>query len=199
MAQRSKREAILQVAGDLFVAHGFSKVSIDQIAAAVPISKPTLYAHFKDKRALYGAVIESRCRRNLSELTAMVEETRPVEEALFAVGYQFLTMVLGTSAMQMHRTLTAEVAEFPEIGRLFYHSGPEQLHRFLADYLARMHTARVLNVADPALSADMFLGMMKGNMHLQCLLAVRKPPTKAQMRARVAYALSLFLAAHRVG
>ena len=195
MAQPSKRDAILATAGELFIAHGFSKVSIDQIAAAVPVSKPTLYAHFLDKRALYSAVIEARCQRKIGLLSA-VDASHPVDETLFHIGYTFLAMVLSKDSLAMHRTLTAEIAEFPEIGKLFYHSGPEQMIAFLTEYLNKMHTERRLTVADAALSSDMFLSMIKGNMHLQCLLGVRRRPTQKAMRARVGYAVEMFLKAH---
>jgi len=196
MAQPSKRDAILQVAGDLFVRQGFRKVSIDQIAAAVPISKPTLYAHFKDKRALYSAVIESRCTRLVGQMQSTIESGRSVAAVLTDIGYEFLLIVLSDPAINMHRTLTAEVAEFPDIGKLFYQSGPKQTHVFLRKYLAEMHKAKKLKVANADLSADMFLSMIKGYAHLQLLLGVRKPLTKPQMRQRVDYAVSLFMKAH---
>ena len=198
MPRLSKREAILQVAGDLFVAQGFSRVSIDQIAAAVPISKPTLYAHFKDKRDLYQAVISSRCAKLVGQMQAtVVSGNYSVEKTLTVIGVQFLEAVLSPAAINMHRTLTAEVDSFPESGKLFYNSGPKQTHAFLSTYLADMAKQKRLTVADPGLSADMFLSMIRGYAHLQCLLGVRKPLSKKEMGARVAYAVSLFMRAHK--
>jgi TetR/AcrR family transcriptional repressor of mexJK operon len=196
MAQLSKRDAILRVAGDLFVAHGFRKVSIDQIVEAVPISRPTLYAHFKDKRALYSAVINARCGALLADMRETVKAGRSVEQTLFDIGYQFLGMVLSEPALQMHRTLAAEVAEFPEVAKLFYYSGPDQMHRFLSDYLAKQHKKKTLRVRDADLSADMFLSSIKGYIHLQRLLGIAAPLTKKQMKSRVEYALDIFLKAH---
>lgn len=193
----SKRDAILQTAGDLFVTHGFSKVSIDQIVAAVPISKPTLYAHFKDKRALFSAVIESRCQRLLATLDGRINPDGQPKGVLFLIGYEFLSMILSETAISMHRTLTAEVHEFPEIAELFYRSGPQQMHALVARYLTETHRKKLLNVADPALSADMFLSMIKGYAHLRCLLGVAKPLSKKEMQARVEYAVSIMLDAHR--
>jgi TetR/AcrR family transcriptional repressor of mexJK operon len=196
MARPSKRDAILKVAGDLFVAHGFHKVSVDQIVAAVPISRPTLYAHFKDKRALYSAVIGARCQRLLATLRDRIDNTQTPEETLFAIGYEFLGILLSDSAIHMHRTLAAEAEESPEIAELFYESGPKQMLKLVTDYLAHMHKQKKLHVTDPALSADMFLGMIKGYAHLRCILGIAKPLGKKQMRARVAYAVDIMMKAH---
>ena len=50
--------AILNESIPLFAQHGFSGVSIRQIANAVDISIATLYYHFPDKKALYLKSIE---------------------------------------------------------------------------------------------------------------------------------------------
>lgn len=196
MPRPSKRDAILKTAGGLFIRQGYRRVSIDQIVEAVPISKPTLYSHFADKRALFLAVIEHYCERLMRQIHATIDTGHSVPDTLSTIGYEFLEMVLSKTAIQMHRMLTAEMAEFPEVAQLFYHSGPQQMHQLLAEYLKTQHRAGTLNVPDPALSADMFLSMIKGYLHLRRLLGIAKPPSKKQMRARVRYAVDLFLKAH---
>ena len=197
MPRPSKRDEILKVAGDLFVTYGYRRVSVDQIVEAVPISKPTLYAHFKDKSELFMAVIERRCGRLMGELKATMETSQSPEESLYNIGYRFLEMVLSPQSIQMHRMLTAEIGEFPELAKMFYHSGPQQIHRILADYLTEQDRKKKLRVVDADLSADMFLSMIKGYIHLKRLLGVTGAPTKKQMRSRVEYAVKLFLAAHQ--
>ena len=51
-----KRLAILKAAVVLFSRHGFKRASIDLIAEAAKVAKPTIYAHFEDKDALFAAV-----------------------------------------------------------------------------------------------------------------------------------------------
>jgi AcrR family transcriptional regulator len=51
-----KRLAILKAAAVLFSRHGFKRASIDLIAEAAKVAKPTIYAHFEDKDALFAAV-----------------------------------------------------------------------------------------------------------------------------------------------
>lgn len=54
------RQAILDAAYVLLRRRGFSRVSLDEIAAAAAVTKRTLYHHFTSKDALLAAVLESQ-------------------------------------------------------------------------------------------------------------------------------------------
>lgn len=60
---RSKRDRILEVAHDAVIAKGFDATSIDEIAAAVEISRAGFFYHFPDKNALARALIERHIRQ----------------------------------------------------------------------------------------------------------------------------------------
>jgi AcrR family transcriptional regulator len=53
------RLRIVQAARPLFMEHGYQAVSMQQIADATGIHKATLYHHYRDKDALFAAVVES--------------------------------------------------------------------------------------------------------------------------------------------
>ena len=53
------REALLDTARRLFLAHGFGPVTIRQIAAAAGSSPATIHYHFGDKLGLYRAMLEA--------------------------------------------------------------------------------------------------------------------------------------------
>src|SRR5215475_9327924 len=50
-------ERILDAARKVFLERGFEGASMDEIAAAARAGKPTIYARFRDKRALFTAVV----------------------------------------------------------------------------------------------------------------------------------------------
>lgn len=58
-AKNSRREQILAAAAELFAQHGFHGVGIDDIGAAVGISGPALYRHFRSKDAMLGEMLGS--------------------------------------------------------------------------------------------------------------------------------------------
>ncbi|MEU5260218.1 TetR/AcrR family transcriptional regulator [Amycolatopsis sp. NPDC021455] len=58
----NRREQILSAAAELFAHHGFHGVGIDDIGAAVGISGPALYRHFRSKDAILGEMLNSISR-----------------------------------------------------------------------------------------------------------------------------------------
>lgn len=56
----SKKEKILQIASKAFARLGYERTTLDEIARECAITKPAIYYHFRDKFALYEAVL---CRR----------------------------------------------------------------------------------------------------------------------------------------
>ncbi|HZZ25591.1 MAG TPA: TetR/AcrR family transcriptional regulator, partial [Roseiarcus sp.] len=59
-------ERILDAAGRVFLEHGFQGASVDEIAEVACAGKPTIYARFPGKQALFSAVVERLVSRNTS-------------------------------------------------------------------------------------------------------------------------------------
>lgn len=93
---RGKRERILAVAHDAVVAKGFDATSIDEIAAAVDISRAGFFYHFPDKNALACALIE----RHIVQEAEMVEGflTRAAELSDDPLQQMLITMRLMAEA-----------------------------------------------------------------------------------------------------
>ena len=56
-AKPSRRAQILAAAAERFARYGFHGVSIDDIGAAVGISGPALYRHFRSKEAMLAEML----------------------------------------------------------------------------------------------------------------------------------------------
>lgn len=54
----SKRARLEAAALQAFLAHGYAGASVEQIAAAAGIARGTFYLYFRDKRALFSALID---------------------------------------------------------------------------------------------------------------------------------------------
>ena len=74
---RGKRDRILEVAHDAIIAKGFDATSVEEIAAAVEISRAGFFYHFPDKNALARALIE---RQILEEGVMLTEITQRAAE-----------------------------------------------------------------------------------------------------------------------
>ena len=65
-------ERILEEATRLFVAKGYAGISMREISEAVGVSKAGLYYHFKDKEALFMAILNA----NLDRLGRLIQKAR---------------------------------------------------------------------------------------------------------------------------
>jgi AcrR family transcriptional regulator len=78
----SRRDQILTAAAELFARHGFHGVGIDDIGAAVGISGPALYRHFRSKDAMLGEMLTSISERLLDGGQSRVDAASSADEAL---------------------------------------------------------------------------------------------------------------------
>ncbi|MFC0065351.1 TetR/AcrR family transcriptional regulator [Umezawaea endophytica] len=84
-AKPTRREQILTAAAELFARHGFHGVGIDDIGAAVGISGPALYRHFRSKDAMLGEMLTSISERLLDGGQRRVEASTTPDDALRAL------------------------------------------------------------------------------------------------------------------
>jgi AcrR family transcriptional regulator len=80
--KQSRRDQILAAAAELFARHGFHGVGIDDIGAAVGISGPALYRHFRSKDAMLGEMLTQISERLLEGGLARVAASRDPAHAL---------------------------------------------------------------------------------------------------------------------
>jgi len=76
----NKKAQLLQVAAKHFSKHGYEGVSLDAIAKEASITKAAIYYHFKDKDALYEAVLLLRLENLVAHIKASLTATEPEEK-----------------------------------------------------------------------------------------------------------------------
>lgn len=197
MGRPPKRNDILQTAGQLFLSDGYQGVSVDRIAAAVPVSKPTLYAHFKDKRELFMAVVEERCEIVLESIKASHSPKGSPEKNLEEFATHLLALLLSKEALQFNRMIIGESENFPEVAHMFYETGPKPMCAFLAAYLQTLKDEGSLHIEDVDFSAGTFLSILKGYTHMRCLLGLQKDISPDEQKTIVRRTVQIFLNGHR--
>lgn len=191
-----KRQAILDAAKQAFLTNGYSGASVEAIAEAAPVSKPTLYNHFKGKQELFAAVIASQCESLLSTLAEVQTEIGNPMAGLRAIAGAFVDLIYAEEALQLYRLIIAEQQQFPELGELIYRAGPEPVLGQLSTYLAELNASGALRVDDVETSSRLFLDMLKGDQHFRCLLGLQEGLGEMSKRRLIDAAVSLFLKGH---
>lgn len=121
------RAALIKAARRLFVEKSFAETSTTEIVAAAEVTRGALYHHFKDKQALFYAVVEHESAAIAEEIDEAAPATGPVRDALVKGGEAFLRAMA-----QSGRT------------RLLLIDGPAVLGRALMDEIDNKHAARTL-------------------------------------------------------
>jgi TetR/AcrR family transcriptional repressor of mexJK operon len=188
----SKKQQIIKAASQMFLTHGYSRVSMDKIAQTAPVSKATLYHYFDSKSALFAAVISQHCTALLTSLNQANTESNSIEHHLSQIANSFVELIYSYEALAMYRLVISESQEFPELSELFYRSGPELALIQLEHYLLRLHKQALFNI-EPKIAANLFFSLLKGDTHLQCLLRIRPPLTQIEKQYLIQQALSFYL------
>lgn len=188
----AKRSAILDAAGTLFLTHGPGGTSMDAVASAAKVSKQTVYSHFGGKEALFAACVENKVSTyRLSDLPDLAQLS--LHDALTEIGGRFLDLMMDSHVVSMFRVVIGASASHPELGALFYRSGPERTVNALAGLLDRYATRGAFPAQDTREAAALFTDMLAATLQRRVLLQVGKPPGKAARRRHIARTVERFL------
>src|ERR1700760_246487 len=80
---------ILDAAQQVFLKRGYQSASLDEIAETAPASKPTIYAHFDGKEALFEAVV-ARVIEGLTNFEGFDPRGRSVQDKLTSLGTEIV-------------------------------------------------------------------------------------------------------------
>jgi TetR/AcrR family transcriptional repressor of mexJK operon len=193
-----RRDArLLDVATTLFMERGFDGTSIDAVAEAAGVSKPTVYARYHDKRDLFAAVLRERIRQWLAPLSAAAEtqatEANPksIKKTLHELSRHMLAYTLAPEAGALQRILSAQAVQFPELAKLANEEGWLRAVRAVSSLLGQAAARGQVKVDDPELTADMFLNLVLGHCKRLVLYGITADP-KTEERHRKA-AVDFFL------
>jgi len=192
-AGASKREAILDAAHKMFLEVGFGAASMDAIANEAQVSKQTVYNHFGSKEELFAAMVRTTCDSMTLAFAEAARDGNP-EKTLRAIAQRFMEATFSEDKLALHRTLMAEVPRFPELGRIFYRSGPAVIRQFLTDYFKEQNRRGTLKVDNPQVIAEQFISMVT-SCRLRFELGVEPAPTSEVREQYIDNAVTLIMRA----
>ncbi|PZN94315.1 MAG: TetR family transcriptional regulator [Alphaproteobacteria bacterium] len=194
-AAAQRREAILLVAQDVFLEHGFEGASMSQVAARLGGSKGTLYSYFDSKEALFEALVAESCAHNADSMFAVADDA-DIAARLHGFARGYIRLVNSDWAIRMFQAVAAEARRRPEIGRMFFDAGPGNALARLAAWIAAAAAAGEIAVADPVASAEDFASLCRGSLHLKRMLALAPEPDADAIDGIAGRAVAQFLQLH---
>jgi AcrR family transcriptional regulator len=192
--KEARLEALMHTAAALFLAKGYGKVSLEMIAREAHVAVRTIYVKFGGKAGLLTAIIAKGRARFFAGMPDMDTDTRPMEEILTDFSLRFLHLVSVPSFVSLHRMVIAEAKATPDLAIAFNQAGPKQTREMLSRFFARPEIRAQLRseVALEALPVHL-LNCVLGDQLTRLLFEPDHAPTDAEIEARVAQGLDLFL------
>ncbi|PKU21742.1 TetR/AcrR family transcriptional regulator [Telmatospirillum siberiense] len=190
----AKVTQIRVAACELFLANGFQRTSMDQVAARANVSKTTLYAHFVSKAALFLSVLEEEKRR----LGLGIPKELPVAPAnvrdwLRDIANALLSAMTNRTVMSLFRQVIAEAGHTPDLGRTLWDEGPCAGRARMAAILSWFAEAGQLAFDDADLAAGQFLALVRGDFTMRCLMDSEWKPSREIIERHVEQSLDFFL------
>ena len=190
---------ILDAAQRVFLKRGYQSASLDEIAETAPASKPTIYAHFPGKQALFEAVV-ARVIEGLTDFEAFAPKGRSVQDKLASLGIEVVERFIDET-IGITRATIAEADRFPALSRQVHEHGRDR---------AAAAVSHVLNDATHTLSrgakgpfgpkrsvstAQIFMDLILLPMIMRALMGEGAKELRSELPAFVRERVSFFLAA----
>ncbi|MFN3937344.1 MAG: TetR/AcrR family transcriptional regulator [Gemmobacter sp.] len=193
--RRAARErAILEAALGVFGEAGYAGASMDAIALAAGISKPTLYQYFPGKEALFAAMMGMGRDLMLDPLEAPTGGDMVAR--LHAFAWAYADFVLRPELLSLARLVVGEAQRFPEIGRAYQAAGPDRLLEGIMGYLEGQRAAGRLVFGDAELAAQDFWALILSAPRTRALHRPDAPPRRDEVRRYLENGLRVFLRAY---
>ena len=178
---------------------------MDEIAVAARAGKPTIYARFGDKRALFTAVVQRDILSRIAQFNDEAPTEGTIEQRLARMGTALLKWTLEDERMALMRLAAAEVQRFPElassVSRAARQLSTEVAARLLGE-MARSGELGTLPAFAPeqlAITARFFLDLVVLPLLLRGLFEHKVETLHTEIGPHVEHSVAFFLAACRHG
>src|SRR5271157_5746969 len=193
-------ERILDAAAKVFLDRGFEGATIDEIAEEARAGKPTIYARFPRKEALFATVVARKVQENTSpERVASTGST--TEERLKALAEAILERALAPDTLGLMRVTLAEARRFPDLASSVHRMARERGNETIAQLLGERAKSDEMG-ALPAFAPDRltatarrFADLILLPIMMRALFGEDLATLRAEIGSHVSQSVEFFLAA----
>jgi AcrR family transcriptional regulator len=196
-------ERILDAARNVFLERGFEGASIEEIARAARSGKPTIYARFPGKEALFTAVVMQSVAANIAHFEAYTPTGATIEQRLQSLAVTVLEWILLSDSIGLMRVAIAEAPRFPDLATSVYamarQRGGQAVARLLAE-AAQSDELGALPAFAPehaATTAHLFQDLVILPLALRALFGEKLKRLRPEIEPHAKRSIALFLAACR--
>src|SRR5579872_3123329 len=164
-----RRAAIVAEAIRLFADKGFRGTTTRELAAALHVTEPVLYQHFKTKRDLYTAIIETKAREGMEKTGRLQHYLRGNDDRALLTELAGVILNHYDEDPAYSRLLLFSALERHELAALFFEQQIVQFFNSVAAYFRRRARAGAIRRVNPHVAARSFIGLVSYHGQLQLL------------------------------
>jgi TetR/AcrR family transcriptional repressor of mexJK operon len=202
-----KRRAILDAAGTVFLREGFTRASIDAIAAEAKVSKQTVYNHFGDKDRLFMAMTDDVQDRVTAHITELMDRDFPdasqlngpedLRAALLKLTGAWVRAVYTGPLVGLRKLVDAEAEHHPDLRQRWFTNGPGRTMPRLNKLLSALARAGLLDVpADVLAVPDLLAHQLTSGAGSDVRRIPPETDFEAEFDRRVTQGVDFFLRAY---
>ena len=136
--KEARPEEIVAAALEEFVERGFAATRLEDVARRAGVTKGTLYLYFKNKDALFKAVVRETIVPVIAKGESLAQAfTGSARELLEQLVREYWQLVYETSLAGIPKLMMAEAANFPDLARFYYEEVVTRGHSLLAGVIER--------------------------------------------------------------
>jgi AcrR family transcriptional regulator len=196
---------ILEAARRVFLERGLAGASIDEIAARAGAGKPTIYARFPGKEALFTAVVMRQVETKVTWVERQLHAGGSLEARLREMAVQILDRALTRETIDLMRLSISEARRFPDLASgvhgMACERGAEPVARLLAAAVQSDEFSTSPAFAPERLveTARFFLDLMFAPLIIKALFGEKLEAVRARIETHVDRGVAVFLAGCRSG
>lgn len=193
----TRREAILDMAAQVFMEMGYERASMAEIAKRAGGSKATLYGYFPSKEELFMSVVLHKVGTQVESAFSKLalHADKPPRALLTEFCERVLSVVTTHEAVALKRLIIAHMTN-GAVAKRFWDLGPQQMLNALETYIAAATMAGRLNAKYPSVAAKHMLALCDAEIQWGGHPGLEPEFTSSQLKLIAARAVDVFMAAY---
>jgi AcrR family transcriptional regulator len=192
----AKRQAIVDIAAEVFRELGFEGASMSEICRRVGGSKATIYNYFPSKELLFFEVMHQANHAQFVTIHAMLDlEAGDVGEALRRFGEALSLFIYSPDVMAIRRLVMTNACN-GSLGQTCFELGPKRSMDEISEFLRSAIERGQLRPCDPAVATFHLRGLLESELLDSLIFRVDEMITPERIKDTVERAIAVFMAAY---
>ena len=193
MNAAERHAALLRAAKELSIEQGVTAPSLDAIIKRAGGSRRSIYTEFGGKDGLRDALMAEMTTEILPAATLDARQEGDLRATLKEFARNLIATLASAHGTVLGRIILQGVFFSPERARSFLEQGPGRGAKLLAERLEAARARGEIEVRDCLAAANLFVGMVRGNLYLERVLQLRPPPGEEEIEAHADTVVDIFL------